>query len=180
MLGGASTFYDGSVLRNVPEYLGDRIRARGELIPLGYSWTFAVTVDATMAIIVVVATLQRPYADLGMCLHEHAGLRSVDAGVEGALGVDDMPLVVERGCVLAEVPDVAAAVLGVVVRSLVRSSSALSRYSRSSTTRVFTPSMTRVRVVTARMSSACLPSLVPLEMEVLPASGERTGCRHQR
>jgi signal transduction histidine kinase len=68
MLGGASTFYDGSVLRNVAEYLGDRIRARGELIPLGYSWTFAVTVDATMAIIVVVATLQRPYADLGMCL----------------------------------------------------------------------------------------------------------------
>ena len=68
MLGGAVTFYDGSVLRNVAEYLGNRIRARGELIPLGYSWTFAVTVDATMALIVVVATLQRPYADLGMCL----------------------------------------------------------------------------------------------------------------
>jgi len=56
------------VLGELATYLGDRIRQRGELIPLGFSWTFAVVVDVTMAAILVVAMLQRPPADLAICL----------------------------------------------------------------------------------------------------------------
>ena len=56
------------MLGELATYLGDRIRQRGALIPLGFSWTFAVVVDVTMAAILVVAMLQRPPADLGICL----------------------------------------------------------------------------------------------------------------
>ena len=56
------------MLRDAADFLGTRIRQRAEHIPLGYSWIFAVTVDVTMAAILVVATLQRPVADLPACL----------------------------------------------------------------------------------------------------------------
>ncbi|HEX5143217.1 MAG TPA: histidine kinase [Mycobacterium sp.] len=56
------------MLRDVAAYLYGRIRQRGDLIPLGYSWTFAIVVDVAMAFIVTVATLQRPHVDLAMCL----------------------------------------------------------------------------------------------------------------
>src|SRR4030095_11911003 len=53
-------------------------------------------------------------AELGVGLHEHPRLGPVNAGVPGALGVDHLAVAVQGGGVLAEVPDVAAAVLGVV------------------------------------------------------------------
>lgn len=49
-------------------YLAAKIRERAEQIPLGYSWVFAVAVDVTIAFTLLVATVQRPGADLGMCL----------------------------------------------------------------------------------------------------------------
>src|SRR5512133_798524 len=63
----------------------------------------------------LVPLLAEPATELGVGLHEHAGLGAVDPGVPGALGVDDPAVAVEGGGVLAAVPDVAAAVLGVVV-----------------------------------------------------------------
>ena len=49
-------------------YLRDRIRLRGELIPLGFNWAFVVTVDVAIVGIVLIATLQRPTADLPAAL----------------------------------------------------------------------------------------------------------------
>ncbi len=46
----------------------ERIRRRGELIPLGYTWTFVVTVDVTMLATGIIAVLQRPTADLPAAL----------------------------------------------------------------------------------------------------------------
>jgi signal transduction histidine kinase len=56
------------MLRDVAAYVCARIQQRGDLIPLGYSWTLAIVVDVAMAFIVIVATLQRPHVDLAMCL----------------------------------------------------------------------------------------------------------------
>src|SRR5262245_8353218 len=65
--------------------------------------------------VALVPLLAEPAADLGVGLHEDTGLGAVDPGVEGPLGADDVAVAVQLGGVLAEVPDVAAAVLGVVV-----------------------------------------------------------------
>jgi signal transduction histidine kinase len=46
------------------EYMLDRLRARGELIPHGFTWTFVVTTDVCLLAIVVGATLQRPASAL--------------------------------------------------------------------------------------------------------------------
>src|SRR5262249_59156924 len=54
-----------------------------------------------------------PHLRLGV--HENAGLRAVLAGEPAAGGVLDVAIAVELGGVLAEVPDVAVAVLRVVV-----------------------------------------------------------------
>src|SRR4030095_7244511 len=62
-----------------------------------------------------VPLLAEPAFELGVCLHEHPRLGAVDPGVPGPLGLDDVAVAVEDGGVLAEVPDVAATVLGVVV-----------------------------------------------------------------
>lgn len=45
-----------------------RIRNRDELIPLGFTWSFVVTVDVTMVAIGLIAALQRPSADLPAAL----------------------------------------------------------------------------------------------------------------
>jgi signal transduction histidine kinase len=52
------------VLRATTEYIRDRIRKRAELIPLGYSWSFVVLIDASCILVAVVSTLQRPSSDL--------------------------------------------------------------------------------------------------------------------
>jgi signal transduction histidine kinase len=52
----------------VTRYMGERIRQRGELLPLGFTWAFVVTVDVTVIGLCVTAALQRPAADLPMAL----------------------------------------------------------------------------------------------------------------
>jgi signal transduction histidine kinase len=52
-------FYDDPMLGGVPRYVRDRLRARTELIPVGFSWTFVLLVDSTMILIVVASTAQR-------------------------------------------------------------------------------------------------------------------------
>jgi signal transduction histidine kinase len=49
-------------------FVRDQIRRRSELIPLGYNWSFVVTVDVTMLATGLVAVLQRPAADLTVSL----------------------------------------------------------------------------------------------------------------
>ncbi len=60
--------YDGPVLRGLTEYVRARLTERGELIPLGFSWAFVITIDVSLACIAVVATLQRPVSDLPAAL----------------------------------------------------------------------------------------------------------------
>lgn len=52
-------FYDEPVMGVVPRYVRDRLRARTELIPVGFSWTFVLLVDSTLILIVVASTTQR-------------------------------------------------------------------------------------------------------------------------
>lgn len=52
------------MLRATTEYVRDRLRKRAELIPLGFSWSFVVTVDACVVFVAVMSTLQRPNSDL--------------------------------------------------------------------------------------------------------------------
>lgn len=46
------------------EYVVDRLRARGELIPHGFTWTFVVTVDVSLFAILTAAALQRLHTGL--------------------------------------------------------------------------------------------------------------------
>jgi signal transduction histidine kinase len=52
----------------VTRWVRDQIRRRAELIPLGYNWSFVVTVDLTMLITGLIAVLQRPATDLTVSL----------------------------------------------------------------------------------------------------------------
>ncbi|HYZ66291.1 MAG TPA: histidine kinase, partial [Mycobacterium sp.] len=54
----------GAVKHAVREW----VRGRRELVPLGFTWAFVVTVDITMVAISVIAALQRPAADLPAAL----------------------------------------------------------------------------------------------------------------
>ena len=45
--------------RAVPRYVRDRLRARTELIPVGFSWTFVLLVDSSLILIVLASTAQR-------------------------------------------------------------------------------------------------------------------------
>jgi signal transduction histidine kinase len=56
------------MLGAVTRYVGERIRQRGELLPLGFTWAFVATVDATVVGVCVTAALQRPIADLPAAL----------------------------------------------------------------------------------------------------------------
>lgn len=65
----------GRVLRATAGYLRERLRRRGELIPVGYSWTFVVTVDVTLVLIAINSTMQRPASDLPVAVG--AGLLAI-------------------------------------------------------------------------------------------------------
>jgi len=65
---GGESFYDGTMLGAVMRHVRKQFRQRGELLPLGFTWAFVVTVDFTVIGLCVIATLQRPAADLGMGL----------------------------------------------------------------------------------------------------------------
>jgi len=99
-------------------------------------------------------------ANGGVSLHEDTRLGAGDAGVEASVGADHVAVGVQGCGVLTEVPDVATGVLRVVVTGPFLQD--VVQVERSSTTRVVTLSMTRVReVVTARLSAA-LPCLTPV------------------
>ncbi|MBE1546918.1 signal transduction histidine kinase [Mycobacterium sp. OAS707] len=68
MYGGHESFYDGTMLGAVMRHVRDTLRKRGELIPLGYNWPFVIAIDVTLVTTVVIATLQRPAADLLVAL----------------------------------------------------------------------------------------------------------------
>jgi hypothetical protein len=48
------------------EYVRSWVRHRGELIPVGYSWSFVVGIDVAMVAVLIWSTLQRTQADLLM------------------------------------------------------------------------------------------------------------------
>src|SRR5690349_17642516 len=52
-------FYDDPMLGVVPRYVRDRLQARTELIPVGFSWTFVLLVDSALILIVLGSTAQR-------------------------------------------------------------------------------------------------------------------------
>jgi signal transduction histidine kinase len=64
----------GAVMR----YLRERLRRRAALVPLGYNWSFVITVDLTIAATGIVAVLQRPAGDLLVSLIAFAVLVAPD------------------------------------------------------------------------------------------------------
>lgn len=67
-MAGGRSFYDGTMWGAATGYLRERIRQRGEVLPLGFTWAFVVTVDVTVVGVCVTAALQRPIADLPAAL----------------------------------------------------------------------------------------------------------------
>ena len=61
-------FYHRTMLRAATGNLLDRIRKRGELLPLGFTWAFVATVDVTVVALCVTAAMQRPASDLPAAL----------------------------------------------------------------------------------------------------------------
>jgi signal transduction histidine kinase len=62
------SFYDGTMLGAVMRHVREQFRQRGELLPLGFTWAFVMTVDFTVIGLCVTATLQRPATDFAMGL----------------------------------------------------------------------------------------------------------------
>jgi signal transduction histidine kinase len=56
------------VPRAVTTYVRDRIRQRGELIPVGFTWAVVIVTDIAMLVAVVVASIQRPGSDCALAL----------------------------------------------------------------------------------------------------------------
>jgi signal transduction histidine kinase len=56
------------MLRVAADHLREQLRRRSELIPVGITWTSLIAVDATELVGGVIATLQRPTADLPVAL----------------------------------------------------------------------------------------------------------------
>jgi signal transduction histidine kinase len=56
------------MLAAVKRHVAERIRQRGELIPLGFTWAFVVTVDVTVIGLCVISAVQRPAADFPAAL----------------------------------------------------------------------------------------------------------------
>jgi signal transduction histidine kinase len=56
------------MLGAVTRYVRERIRRRGELLPLGFTWAFVATVDVTVIGGCVTSALQRPAADFPVAL----------------------------------------------------------------------------------------------------------------
>lgn len=55
--------YDCPMRHALPEFLRAQFERRSDLIPLGWNWTFVITTDTALALIALVATLQRPPSD---------------------------------------------------------------------------------------------------------------------
>jgi signal transduction histidine kinase len=56
------------MLRAATSYLRERLRQRGELIPVGITWSFVIITDAIVILGGAIATLQRPAVDLPAAL----------------------------------------------------------------------------------------------------------------
>jgi signal transduction histidine kinase len=56
------------MLRATADHLREQLRRRSELIPVGITWTSLIAVDATELVGGVIATLQRPTADMPVAL----------------------------------------------------------------------------------------------------------------
>jgi hypothetical protein len=56
------------MLRAAAGHVRERLRQRGELIPVGLTWSSFIAVDATVVLGGGIATLQRPVADLPVAL----------------------------------------------------------------------------------------------------------------
>jgi signal transduction histidine kinase len=56
------------MLRAAASYVRERLRRRGELIPVGITWSFLIITDAIVMLGAVIATLQRPAVDLPVAL----------------------------------------------------------------------------------------------------------------
>jgi signal transduction histidine kinase len=61
-------FYDWTMLRAAADYLRERLRQRGELIPVGLTWSFLIVTDVMVILGGVTAVVQRPAADLPVAL----------------------------------------------------------------------------------------------------------------
>jgi len=61
-------FYDWTMLRAATSYMRERLRERGELIPVGITWSAMIITDALVVLGGVLATLQRPASDLPVAL----------------------------------------------------------------------------------------------------------------
>jgi signal transduction histidine kinase len=61
-------FYDCLMLRAAAAVLREQLRRRSDLIPVGITWASLIAVDATVVLGGVIATLQRPTADLPVAL----------------------------------------------------------------------------------------------------------------
>jgi signal transduction histidine kinase len=61
-------FYDWTMLRAATSYLRERLRQRGELIPVGLTWSFLIITDVMVILGGVTAVVQRPAADLPVAL----------------------------------------------------------------------------------------------------------------
>jgi signal transduction histidine kinase len=65
---GARLFYDWLMLRAATSHVRERLRQRGELIPVGLTWSSFIAVDATVVLGGIIMVLQRPLADLPVAL----------------------------------------------------------------------------------------------------------------
>jgi signal transduction histidine kinase len=61
-------FYDWTMLRAATGYVRERLRQRGELIPVGLTWSFLIVTDVMVILGGVTAVVQRPAADLPVAL----------------------------------------------------------------------------------------------------------------
>jgi signal transduction histidine kinase len=60
--------YDWTMLRAATSYVRERLRRRGELIPVGLTWSFLIVIDVMVILGGLAAVLQRPAADLPVAL----------------------------------------------------------------------------------------------------------------
>lgn len=68
MCAGSRPSYDGTMLRAATTFVRERLRQRGELIPVGITWSFVIITDAIVVLGAVIAILQRPLADTPVAL----------------------------------------------------------------------------------------------------------------
>jgi len=64
----AGLFYHWTMLRAATGFVRERLRRRGELIPVGITWPFVIITDGLVLFGGGIAVLQRPSADLPAAL----------------------------------------------------------------------------------------------------------------